>query len=488
MPEQGYLLGEAAADLAAAGLLAGCLIAQDGRWERLDPAAAGRAPGSFRGATLDSRQVRPGQLFVALAGERHDGRDHVTEALTGGAFALTRSWADPGADPLQAGPAPSRGAVLLSADPTAALALLASRWRQRQPVQVTAVTGSNGKTTTKDLLAAMFAAAGPTWATAGNLNNELGLPLTLLGLRAEHEYAAVELGASAVGDIARLAALAAPAVGVITNAAEAHLAEFGSLAGVIQGKGELLDALPPAGVAVLNADSPGFADWCRRVRCRVVSWGREGGDFRWQWRPGAEGGRGQVELDGRSWEVPLPGLHNGANLVAAVLAARAAGLSETECAAGLSAFSPSAHRSRLAGIGPLRVLDDCYNANPTSMTSAAATLVALPGPGKKVAVLGFMAELGSESEAIHRRTGEELQQLGVDQLVAVGPGTEPLAAGFAAAGGDGRHFSGKAEAVAWLSENCEEGTSLLVKGSRVAAMEEVIELLRGVFAAGGRES
>ncbi len=473
-----YTLRQAASDLAADTLFAGCLLAEAQRWLQLGPGAEANLPGSFTSASLDSREICAGELFVALPGERVDGRNYVTEALAKGASALTRVWSDSTQDPLLTKAAPPTGCVLLSNDPRAALRSLAAHWRQRQSTAVTAVTGSNGKTTTKDFLAACLSGAGPTWATTGNWNNELGLPLTLLGLRPEHRYAAVELGASAVGEIANLAALARPRYGVITNAAEAHLAEFGSLDGVIQGKGELLAQLPSTGVAVLNAESPGFEQWCERAVCTVVSFGQESGDHRWWWHPGAEAGRGVVELDGQSWPVPLPGQHNGANLVAAILAARANGLSDTEIRGGLDSFVPSPHRGRIEQISGRWLLDDCYNANPASVASAAAALASLPGGGRKIAVLGYMAELGAESAGIHRGTGRRLKDHGVEFVLTVGPEAEPLAEGFAATGGEVQILDSHAAAAAWLAEHTLPGDAVLVKGSRAAAMEEVITQLK----------
>ncbi|MHB8079276.1 MAG: UDP-N-acetylmuramoyl-tripeptide--D-alanyl-D-alanine ligase, partial [Candidatus Krumholzibacteriia bacterium] len=427
--------------------------------------------------SLDSRRVGPGELFVALPGERVDGRRFAGAALAAGAAGVL---ADAGGEPPAAAAPPRDGAVLLLAtDARAALAVLAARWRASLPVAVAAVTGTNGKTTTKDLLAALLAAAGPTHATAGNLNNTLGLPLTLLGLTAAHRFAVIELGASAEGDIARLAPLVAPRVGVITNASPAHLAEFGSLEGIVRGKGELLDALPPDGTAVLNADSPGFAAWVARARCRLATHGETGGDSRWRWRPAAAPGHGLLELEGRTWEVPLPGRHNGANLVAALLAARALGVDERTAAAGLARFTPSPHRGHLARIGGVLVLDDCYNANPASMLSAAAALVSLAGHGRALAVLGVMAELGETSAQLHRQTGERLAATGLDELLAIGPGAEGLAEGFAAAApGRARWVATKPEAARWLAAQAGPGDRVLVKGSRSAGMEDILAAWR----------
>ena len=491
MSSGGYPLDRAAADLAAQGLLAGCLVGKGTGWGLMSSKAPLTGVGKFRGATLDSRQVAPEQLFVALAGTQVDGRDYIATALKKGASAaLTRAWTTSGDDPLpgQAAPRDSGAVILLSEDPVAALACLATCWRrQHRRLRLVAVTGSNGKTTTKDFLAAAFAAAGPSLATAGNYNNELGLPVTVLGLCAEHSYAVVEIGASAVGEIARLAAVAQPTVGVITNAAEAHLAQFGSLDGVIRGKGELLAALPADGRAVLNADSPGFDYWTARAPCPVVSFGREAGDCRWSWRAAVDRDGGALELDNRRWQVPLPGEHNGANLVAAILAARAVGLSDEVVAKGLARFAPSPHRSQLLDISGIKVLDDCYNANPTSVQHAVAALVAHGGGGGTVAVLGHMAELGIESEELHSHTGRQLRALGLERLLSVGEGAVALSEGFRAVGGVAHHCPDKEAAVAWLLANVAPGERVLVKGSRAAGMEECIALWRDHLALAGED-
>ncbi len=475
MAESTFSLARAAAVLRDAGLAKAVLIRRDGDWRRAgkDDDLAGAA---FAGATLDSRAVAGGELFVALRGEKTDGRVHAPAALAAGAGAvLTRPWDGPGPDPLLAAEAAAGAGLLVCPDPTTALQCLAGAWRSLQPAGVIGITGTNGKTTTKDLLAAMLAGAGPVCATAGNLNNDLGLPLTLLGLRPEHRYAVAEMGASAPGDIARLAPLAAPGVGVITNAAPAHLAGFGSLETVVAAKGELLDVLPAGGTAVLNADSPGFAAWAERAPCPVVSWGREAGDHRWSWRPAADPARGELELDGRRYVVPLPGPHNAANLVAALLAARACGVAEKDLDLGFDGFTGSPHRGRVLRRAGVILLDDCYNANPESMVHAARALASLAGEGRRIGVLGLMGELGPDSEDIHRRTGADLRTAGLDIVIAVG-GARPLAAGFAAAGGEAETVDDHEAAAARLASLLRRGDRVLLKGSRCAAIERVLNI------------
>lgn len=471
----GMNLAAATAELARAGLLGGVLQGGDAGLVAVTQPAPDAC---FAGASLDSRRLEPGQLFVALRGDNVDGRLYAAGAAAAGHWVLTRTWDGQGVDPLPGAPAPATAGVLLSDDPDAALAVLASAHRARLAhLRVVGVTGTNGKTTTKDFLRAALSGAGPVAATTGNLNNRLGVPLTLLGLGDDLDFAVIEMGASAVGDIARLAALARPHVGIITNASPAHLAEFGSLDGIIQGKGEMLDALPPDGTAVLNADSPGFDRWLARARCRVVSVGKSAGDHRWTWRSGGPDEPSELVLDGRSWEVPLPGEHNGANLAAAILAARAAGADDEAIARGLSGFRGSPHRAVLLKIGGRTVLDDSYNANPGSMAAAARALVALPGGGRSVAVLGKMAEMGPDTEDIHRQTGRRVREAGVEMLVAVGENARGLREGFDAAGGVGHYCASVEEAAVLLAEITAPGDRLLVKGSRSAGMERLLGLL-----------
>ncbi len=473
-----FALADAARALRADGHLLGVVEAVDGRWT---VPSGDDVAGAFAGALLDSRAATSGTLFVGLRGARHDGREFAPQALAAGAHALVGPGPGGPDDPARAldlpVPAPARGVVLVAREALAALECLAAWWRARQPALVIGVTGTNGKTTTKDLLAAVCAAAGPVLATRGNLNSREGVPVTLLGLRPDHRHAVIEMGASAVGHIAARAALARPRIGVITNAAPAHLEEFGSLEQVISGKGEMVAGLPSDGVAILNADSPGFASWRVRATCRVVSWGHRAGDHRWDWQAGDAHTPGWLLLDGDRWPVPLPGRHNAANLCAAILAARAAGLDDATIRGGLAGFQPSPHRAALRRLAGRLVLDDCYNANPESMRQAGRMLVDLPGPGRTWAVLGHMAELGADSDALHRACGRDLAALGIDHLLPVGPAAQPLAEGFGDAGGTVTPCADHAAAAALLEGETRAGDRILVKGSRSAAMERVLEAL-----------
>jgi UDP-N-acetylmuramoyl-tripeptide--D-alanyl-D-alanine ligase len=463
-----YLLADAARDLASADLLRGLVTASANRW-RTQPIDG--VTGGFHGAVLDSRQARPDMLFVGLPGSRTDGRRFAASALAAGAHALVGPGSGGAIQPSD--DAPAAGTVLVSDDPLAALTHLAGCWRRTYANPVIGVTGSNGKTTTKDLLAALLGGAGPVHATGGNLNSAQGVPVTVLGLAPWHRHAIIEMGASAVGHIAARAAVARPAVGVITNAAPAHLEEFGSLEAIIEGKGELVAALPTDGTAVLNADSPGFQAWCDRAPCPVVSWGGERGDHRWTWVAGDGDPPGWLFLDGTRWPVPLPGRHNGANLCAAILAARAVGVDDATLRRGLIGFHASDHRGDLRRLAGRLVLDDSYNANPDSMVTAVGALLDLSG-GPAVAVLGAMAELGPASEVLHQDCGRRCAEAGLARLIAVGPGAEPLAVGFAAAGGHADTVADHAAAADLLAVSTAPGDRVLVKGSRSAAMETVL--------------
>jgi len=464
-----YLMADAATDLAQADLLAAVLVAEESGWRTV---SADEAPGSFLGAVLDSRLVTEGVLFVGLRGERVDGRQYVADALAQGAQALTGLADGEGIQPDQ--PSPGRGALLVSPDPEKALTVLAERWRSQQSALIIGVTGSNGKTTTKDLLAAMLSASGPTHATRGNFNSAQGVPVTLLQLRSEHRYGVIEMGASAVGHIAARASTAKPSIGVITNAAGAHLEEFGSLDNVIIGKGEMVESLPTQGTAILNADSPGFINWLETAPCPVVSWGALTGSHRWDWQPGPGRPAGWLCLDGSRWPVPMPGRHNAANLVAAILAGRAAGVDDQTLRSGLETFKPSPHRGEMCLLGGRIILDDCYNANPASMVTASRMLLDLPGR-RSWAVVGAMAELGPTTDDLQRDCGRDLAQLGVDALVAVGENAFTMAEGFEAAGGQAVRCHDHATAADHLAAETAIGDRILIKGSRSAAMENVID-------------
>ena len=425
------------------------------------------ADAAFGAVTTDSRALTTGSLFVAIRGERFDGNDYIADVHAKGAAGALVSR-------VHAVPLPQ---VQVN-DTKRAFGAMAHAWRASFDVPVVAVTGSSGKTTVKELIAAILSVSRNICVTQGNLNNDIGVPLTLMRLTEQHEALVVELGANHAGEIDYLARLAQPTVGVITNAAAAHLEGFGSLPDVAAAKGELLDHLPKAGTAVLNADDPFFGDWRARARSEFkVSFGfAPHADCRVLGAPvyHAAGARFAMRLpEGGDVDVELPllGRQNVTNALAAAAAAEAVGTAAADIVAGLAAAS--AVRGRLKAV-PGRsgavIVDDSYNANPGSVRAAIDYLAALPG--KRILVLGDMAELGPEAAALHREIGA--YAAGRCELVAIGTLTAHAAASY---GAGARHFADIEAARADLEPELTPGTTVLIKGSRVMGLERLVQAL-----------
>jgi UDP-N-acetylmuramoyl-tripeptide--D-alanyl-D-alanine ligase len=419
---------------------------------------------SFTRVGTDTRTLGAGELFVALSGPNFDGHDFAARAAAAGAAGML-------AAKRMALDAPQ----VVVEDTRLALGRLGAAWRARHRGPLIAVTGSNGKTTTKQMLASILAQRGPCHATRGNLNNDIGVPLTLLELEAEHASAVVELGANHRGEIAYLAQLAAPGVGLVTNAAPAHLEGFGSLDGVAAGKGELYEALPADGVAIINADDH-YAEYWRRLAGtrRVVSFGRAAGaDFR---EVGAADGKLQCVTPYGPLNValPLPGEHNRMNALGAMAAASAAGATAAQIVSGLEQVEvPGGRLARVAGRGGATLVDDSYNANPASMRAA---LEWVSGLGQQVLfVMGDMGELGHDAPTLHAEVGARARALGVARLFAIGKLTPHAVAAF---GAGASHHADLAALCAALEPALAPGRVVLIKGSRSARMERVVDALR----------
>jgi len=449
------------------------------------------APGgaALTGVCTDTRALRPGDLFVALVGDRFDGHRFLQTAADGGASALLVA---SGSEPIQrwgAGAAPPAPLVIVP-DTRRALGALGRWHRRRHSARVVAVTGSNGKTTTKELLAGALAPFGPTPRTMGNFNNEVGLPLALLGLQPQHAYAVIEMGTSGPGEIAALAALAEPSVGVITCVAAAHTAGLGDVDGVARAKGELYGALPPSGVSVVNVDDPRVVGQAPRGPARQVGFGRA---------PGATvrilsacasagpglGAAGVLEVGGDQLPIGtrLLGRHNIHNAAAALAAIVALDLDVAPAAAALADVPAPPHRMALSRVADLVVLDDAYNANPQSALAALETLAALaeglPHNTQAGIVLGDMLELGSSSEQEHRRVGRRVAELGLSLLVTMGEQAARAGAAASEAGAPLVLRADDAEHAAALVHGWAcAGSHLLLKGSRGAAVERVLAPLR----------
>lgn len=421
------------------------------------------------GATLDSRAVEPGMLFVPLAGSRVDGHAFLDEAFANGAgAALCARAVHPAIAHLDLGP------LVLVDDVTAGLQRLAGRYREAWPGLAVGVTGSAGKTTTKELVAAAFATSAPTLRTRGNLNNHWGVPLTLLALRPAHEVAVIELAMSNPGEIAALAELARPGAAIVTNAGSAHLEGIGSLDGIAREKASLVHALEPGRPAFVGADSPRLLAAVRGAKARVTTYGfAADADV----RParyedlGADGSRFEVE-GFPPVHLRLVGRHQVQNALAAIAVARHWRLDPRAVADALEAHRPLAGRMEVRRAGGGTLLVDCYNANPDSTAAALDTLAGWPGARRRIAVLGDMLELGGTAARLHRETGA---RVGGAELWTVGAHAGDYAAGARSAGAGVREFPGKPELAAALREALAPGVVVLVKASRGAALEQVLE-------------
>jgi UDP-N-acetylmuramoyl-tripeptide--D-alanyl-D-alanine ligase len=441
-----------------------------------------RSDQPIRGGAVDSRLVRAGELFVALPGERSDGHDHLAEAVERGAAALvvTRPLADPAAF--------GDVTVLRVADGLAALGAIAAGWRLRHRPRVIGVTGSIAKTSAKEAIAAVLARRFRTLKNEGNQNNEIGLPLTLLRLGPEHEAAVLEMGMYVGGEIADLARIARPSIGVVTAVQAVHVARIGSIEAVERAKGELVEALPADGTAVLNADDPRVLRMRERTAARILTYGfSERADVTAEAvvSAGLSGMRFRLRLPGRRHDAAVPGLGRLAvhNALAAAATGLAAGVPDGAILAGLAAVGTAAHRGEIVRVAGVAIVDDAYNASPGSVRAALELLSGLPG--RRIAVLGEMLELGSEADEGHRGVGEVAAGI-VDLLVVVGDGAAAIAAGAAAAGLVPDRIvrvADPAGAVDHLRHRLRGGDVVLVKASRGIALERVVEGLREALGA-----
>ena len=427
----------------------------------------------FHGVSTDTRALKPGELFVALRGERFDGHEFLAAAAAAGAAAAV-------VDRRCSGPFPLPAVIV--EDTRRALGDLARHWRARFSPALVAITGSNGKTTVKEMLAAILrthAGEAAVLATAGNLNNEIGVPLTLLRLRGEHRWCAIELGMNHRGEIAYLAGIAAPTVALVNNAQREHLEFMRSVDEVAAENASVYDALPGDGIAVVNADDAHAAYFHKRAHPRrTLDFGLAAGAV-----------NGRYQLKHLSSEIvihtpqgetaamlAIPGVHNVYNALAAAACALAAGVPPSSIGAGLSAFRPYTGRLQVKrGAAGVTIIDDTYNANPDSVRAAIDVLASCPAP--TALVLGDMGEVGPQGPQFHGEVGDYARAKGVSRLFAIGEATPHAVAAF---GAGGRHFSSIEELVAAL-----DAKTVLVKGSRFMRMERVVAALTGDPGEGG---
>lgn len=444
------------------------------------------------GWSIDTRTLRSGDLFFAIVGPRVDGHDYVDQAIERGAGAVVVA---------RGGPArwPKAPAVVRVSDTTRALQDAGAHLRRSRPLKVVGITGSAGKTTAKEMTAAVLRTRRRTHASEGNLNNTWGLPLTLLRMADDTEAAVLEMGMSSKGEIARLAEIADPDVGVILNVLRVHLEHFGGLDDIAAAKGELFAGLRKDAVAVYNADDPRVMKLGRAFPGRSIAYGLSG-RFR-------EVAAEQITVDGvrgtrfvlrrGADRVPvrlrLPGKHHVHNALAAAAAGFACGIGASDIATGLGSVQPAAMRGVLhARPDGVEVLDESYNSNPTAMERAIELLRGAAPSGRKILATGDMLELGPYAPRAHARVGELALAAGIDLLVAVGPlsakAVEAARRGAARKGGAGmalEQFEDSAAAGAWLAGEVRPGDLVLVKGSRGIRMERVVDALLGRSAAGG---
>jgi UDP-N-acetylmuramoyl-tripeptide--D-alanyl-D-alanine ligase len=448
------------------------VAATDGRVVACDPSAV-----TFERVSTDSRTTQPGDLFWALEGTRHDGHNFAKDAMARGAVACVLQEDKTHKSSIAGYPA------VVVPDALQGLQDFARSQRQRTDSLVIGITGSVGKTTTREMVHAALSTTFEGCRSRKNFNNHIGVPLCLLEIERRHEFAVLELAASHRGEIAKLAEIAQPEVGVLTSVGVAHLASFGSLEAIAATKTELLESLPSSGFAVINGDDPRCRAAAAVARCRVITVGEHETN---QVRANAiEVHRSSVRfsVDGVTYEVPVVGRHHVAAGLAAIAVAREVGVKRDDIAAGLAQFVAAPGRCEVRQLRPWTLIDDTYNANPTSAEAACRLLADWAGNGKRIFVLADMLELGDESAAWHASVGQTAARLGIDRLVAVGQYASDLLAGARAAGMTSEQMAHCDELdVVGAVLDCwlEPGDVVLVKGSRSMQMERVVDRLMAV--------
>jgi UDP-N-acetylmuramoyl-tripeptide--D-alanyl-D-alanine ligase len=429
------------------------------------------------GYSIDSRTVQPGELFFAVKGERMDGHDFVNQALEKGAVAaVVRK------DQLARYSVNTR---LMAVDDTlVALQTLASAVRRLWGKALIGVTGSTGKTTTKEAIAHVLSSRFRVLKSEGNFNNHFGLPLMLLKIELEHDLAVIEMGMSHSGEIAALAKIAQPEIGVVTNVAPVHLEFFDSIAGIARAKYELIEALPATGTAVLNADDEYVSQFGRGFRGKVVTYGiASTSDVRAEnIQPrGPEGSEFDVVVGGcrEKAELHLVGTHNISNALAAVAVALERGMSPSEAVAALATLAPSDKRGEVVKLGNITVINDCYNCNPKALEAMVDALAVMPAK-RRIAVVGTMLELGPASEQLHREAGEHIAKRKIDVLLGVRGEAQAMVDAARKVGMRAEFVASSEEAGEWLAREARDGDLVLLKASRGVKLERALETWKGL--------
>ncbi len=431
----------------------------------------------FADVTTDTRKISEGALFVALSGERFNGEDFAREAVKKGAAGVVVSVRCPEEK------LPEQGSILLVEDTLKAYQQIAHAWRKKFDIPVIAVTGSNGKTTTKDMVAAVLSARGPVCKTQANFNNEIGLPLTLLSIREEHVAAVVEIGMRGRHQIEALAPVAEPTVGIVTNVGETHIELLGSIENIAKAKCELVEAIPAGGTVILNQDDPRVAAMREKAGkdVRVLTFGIEQeADIRGE---SVAAGENETRFavcvrdKYHDYVIPALGIHNVYNALAAVTVGFALGMKAMEVHEGLCHLESTGMRFECTVRDGIRIINDAYNASPMSMKASLETTAKLSRDSRKIAVLGDMLELGSISEQAHRQVGREAGQNGFEVLVTYGEMSKWIDEGAAEAGVEEiQHADSHEDAARILQEIMHRGDTILFKGSRGLKIEKILEL------------
>lgn len=450
-------------------------LSEVARWAgaRLDGADL---QGSATGYSIDSRTLQAGDLFFAVKGDRFDGHDFVAAALERGACAAVI------AQDKQEALRGFDGKLLVVQDPLQALQTLASAVRKHWGKLVIGVTGSAGKTTTKEAIATVLSAKFQVLKSEGNLNNGFGLPLQLLKLQPEHEVAVIEMGMNHAGEIAMLARIASPEWGVVTNAGHAHAENFpDGQAGVARAKYELVAALPASGVAFLNCDDSYVSQFGRDFRGQAIYYGTgpcaDPRADRIEENP--QGASFLVHADEKQlrFETHLLGKHNVLNCLAAIAVGRKAGVSLEDCRKMLGTLAPSGNRGEILLLHNATVINDCYNSNPEALSSMIHTLAGMPGQ-RRILVAGEMLELGPQAPLLHKNCGERAAKEGIDIVVGVRGNAEHIVAGAKAGGAEAFFVTSPQEAGEWLKRELRAGDVVLMKASRGVRLEQALEMLK----------
>ncbi|MCW8854470.1 MAG: UDP-N-acetylmuramoyl-tripeptide--D-alanyl-D-alanine ligase [Gammaproteobacteria bacterium] len=421
----------------------------------------------FDHVAIDTRSLQPGSVYFAIKGDRFDGHDFLQQAKEAGAVgAVVERFSELNLTQIKV------------TDTRKALGNLAANWRKQFKGLVVGITGSNGKTTVKEMIAAIFAKQGDVLATRGNFNNDIGLPLTLLSVEKNHDFAVIEMGANHKGEIDELTHITKPDIAVITNAGSAHLEGFGSRQGIAEAKGEIFSGLSGKGVAVINVDDD-YADYwvdlCKAKKIIRFSLANNTADVTGEWQSICDGGKLKVHTESGDIEITLkvPGRHNAMNALAAIAVAMAANISLQNIKQALDEFESVKGRLDIhATDSGVKIIDDTYNANPESLLAGLDVLMGMPG--KHWLVLGDMGELGSYSGQLHKDVGLTAKQMGVDCLYAVGEDNKAAVEMF---GQGGRHFSDQNALINYLTKTMCGDLNILVKGSRFMQMEKVVDAL-----------